>query len=88
MIDESAAVLPIYMLISAAFGFMVGDALGQNFGRRKCLEEANENLRDEIAKVRAGEAPLHRELTRQRGLLHDIHKHVLAVSKGLEKRPS
>lgn len=88
MIDESAAVLPLWMLLSAAFGFMIGDALGLNFGRRKCLEETNENLRDELEKARAGEAPLRGELKRQRGLLHDIHKHVVAVSKGLEKRPS
>lgn len=88
MIDESAAVLPIWMLISAAFGFMIGDALGQNFGRRKCLEQTNEDLRDELAKARADEAPLRGELKRQRGLLHDIHKHIVAVSKGLEKRSS
>ena len=88
MIDESAAVLPIYMLISAAFGFMIGDALGQNFGRRKCLEQANEDQREELEKIRAGEAPLRCELKRQRGLLRDIHKRVLAVSKGLENRPS
>ncbi len=87
MIDESAAALSLWMLLSAAFGFMVGDALGQNFGRRKCLEEANENLREELEKVRAGEAPMRGELKRQRGLLHDIHKRVVAVSKSLEKRP-
>ena len=28
MIDESAALLPLWMLISAAFGFMLGEALG------------------------------------------------------------
>ena len=88
MIETTADVLPIWRLISAAFGFMIGDALGQNFGRRKCLEQANEDLRDELAKVRASEAPVSSELKRQRGLLHDIHKHVVAVSKGLEKRPS
>ncbi len=76
------------MLLSAAFGFMIGDALGQNFARRKHLEEANEELRDELEKARAGEEPLHRELKRQRGVLNDIHKRVLAVSKGLENRPS
>jgi hypothetical protein len=88
MIDESAAVLPIWMLLSAAFGFMIGDALGQNFRHRKYLEQANEDLREELEKARACEAPLHRELKQQRGVLHDIHKHVLAVSKGLEKHPS
>ena len=76
------------MLISAAFGFMIGDALGQNFGRRKYLEQQNDDLREQIENARASEAPVRGELKRQRGLLHDIHKHVVAVSKGLEKRPS
>ena len=85
MIETTADVLPIWMLISAAFGFMIGDALGLNFGRRKCLEEANEDLRDELAKARASEAPLRDELKRQRGVLNDIHKRITAVSKGVEK---
>ena len=88
MIETTADVLPIWMLISAAFGFMIGDALGQNFGRRKYLEQANDDLREELEKARASEAPVRGELKRQRGLLNDIHKHVRAVSKGLEKRPS
>lgn len=88
MIDESAAVLPAWMLFSAAFGFMIGEALGQNFRHRKYLEEANEDLREELEKARASEAPLHRELKQQRGVLHDIHKQVLAVSKALQKHTS
>ena len=88
MIDESAAVLPIWMLLSAAFGFMIGDALGQNFARRKHLEEANADLRDELEKARAREEPLHRELKRQRGILHDIHRRISAVPKGSSQPPS
>ena len=88
MIETTADVLPIWMLISAAFGFMIGDALGQNFGRRKCLEQQNDDLREQLENARASEAPVSSELKRQCGLLHDIHKHVVAVSKGLEKRPS
>ncbi len=79
MIETTADVLPIWMLISAT--------LGQNFGRRKCLEEINDDLREELETARASEAPVRGELKRQRGLLNDIHKHVRAVSKGLEKRP-
>ena len=75
-------------MLSVAFGFMIDDALGQNFGRRKCLEQQNDDLREQIENARASEAPVRGELKRQRGLLHDIHKHVVAVSKGLEKRPS
>ena len=88
MIETTADVLPIWMLISAAFGFMIGDALGQNFGRRKCLEQQNDDLREQLENAHAGKESLGRELKWLRGEINDIHKHVLAVSKGLEKRPS
>ena len=88
MIDESAAFLPVWMVLSAAFGFLAGDAFGDSVRHRKCLEQANEDLRDELEKTRSREEPLERELKQQRGVIHDIHKRVVAVSKGLEKRPS
>jgi hypothetical protein len=87
MIEESAAVLPMWMLLSAAVGFMIGEAFGSSQRHRKCLEEANEDLRDRLAAT-SGEVPLHPELKRLRGEINDIHKHVLAVSKALQKRPS
>jgi hypothetical protein len=82
MIDESAAVLPVWMLFSAAFGFIIGDAFGDSTRHRKCLEQANEDLRDQLEKVRACEDPVHRELKQQRGVINDIHKQVTAVTKG------
>ena len=88
MIDESAAVFPLWMLLFAIFGFIVGDAFGDSTRHRKCLEQANEDLRDELEKTRSREEPLERELKQQRGVIHDIHKRVVAVSKGLEKHPS
>lgn len=88
MIDESAAVLPVWMIISVAFGFMVGDTCGDNRRHRKCLEETNEDLREELEKARACEGSLCRELKRQRGELNDIHKLITAVTKTLQKRPS
>jgi len=39
-------------------------------------------------KAHADEEPLHRALKQQRGVINDIHKHVQAVTKALEKRPS
>jgi uncharacterized protein YlxW (UPF0749 family) len=89
MIEESAAdFLPIWMLLSAAFGFIVGDAFGDSTRHRKCLEQANEDLRDELDKARANEEPLHRAIKQQRGVINDIHKQVTAVTKVLQKRPS
>ena len=35
MIDESSAVLPLWMLLSATFGFMIGEAVGGQARVRK-----------------------------------------------------
>lgn len=89
MIDpESAAVLPLWMLLSAAFGFIIGQACGDNFRHRKCLEQANEELRNQLEKIDVNREPLSQAIRRQRGELNDIHKHVLAVLKALGKHPS
>jgi hypothetical protein len=88
MIDEASAVLPIWMLIAAAFGFMVGDACGDQRRHRKCIEQANEDLRAELEKAHTAPEPIEQELKHQRGVLHDVHKKITAVSKALQKRPS
>jgi hypothetical protein len=89
MIQESAAeLIPLWMLMSAAFGFMIGDAFGDSTRHRKCLQQINDDLRDELEKVHADEEPLHRAMKQQRGVINDIHKHVVAVTKALKKRPS
>lgn len=88
MIDESAAVLPLWMLIAATFGFMVGEACGGLARIRKYLEQDNDNLRDQLDRERSSEASVQQELNHQRGVLHDIHKQVATVSKALQKHPS
>ena len=70
------------MLIMAAFGFMIGWALGDEVRRRKNAEERVDELRDQL-KHSAVPAQL-REI---RSVINDAHKHILAVSKGLEKQP-
>jgi hypothetical protein len=84
IIDDPGTFLPIWMMLSAAFGFMIGDACGDNFRHRKCLQHANEDLRDQLQNAHRCEELLHRAIKQQRGIIHDIHKHVVAVSKGLE----
>ena len=86
MIEEAQDFIPIWMLLSAAFGFLIGEALGDSSRHRKCLEQINEDLRDQIDK--AFEGPLHQELKRQRAVINDIHKRMTAVTKGLQKRSS
>jgi len=88
MIDESAAVLPIWMLISAAFGFMVGEALGGQARVRKYLEQANDDLREQLQEARPNTPGLQRELAQQRHVINDIHKRIAAVTKGLQKPAS
>jgi len=88
MIENSADFLPIYMLLSAAFGFLAGDALGDSRRHRKCLEQINDDLEDRLEKAHAFEEPLHLELKRQRGIINDIHKQLTTVTKALQKRPS
>ena len=88
MIENSADFLPIWMLLSAAFGFIVGDAFGDSRRHRKCLEQANDDLRGELNKTHTDEELLHRALKQQRGVINDIHKQMTAVTKALKKRPS
>ena len=88
MIEESAAVLPLWMLLSAAFGFLIGDAFGDSLRHRKCLQQTNDELRERLEQAAPDAKPIQQALKEQRGVINDIHKHLLAVSKGLEKRSS
>ena len=88
MIDEATTVLPIWMLISAAFGFIIGEACGGHARIRKYLEQANVDLRDQLQNAQPCEPTLQRALDQQRHVINDIHKRVVAVSKGLQKHAS
>jgi len=89
MTEESAAdFLPIWMLLSAGFGFLAGEVFGDSRRHRKCLQQVNDDLRNELEKADAYEEPLHRVLKQQRGVINDIHKQITAVTKALQKRPS
>ena len=41
MIETTADFLPIWMALSAAFGFLAGEAVGDSRRHRKCLEQIN-----------------------------------------------
>ena len=88
MIDESAAVLPLWMLISATVGFMIGEAFGGQARVRKYLEQANEDLRDQLQQARSNKPSLQQKLDQQRRVINDIHKRISAVTKGVEKSAS
>jgi hypothetical protein len=58
---------------------------GDNSRHRKCLQEANEELRDRLQEATTATEPIHRAIKEQRGVINDIHSRLLAVSKTLEK---
>jgi len=88
MTENPADFVPIWMILSAAFGFIIGDACGDYRRHRNCLQQANEELRERLQEATAESKPIERALREQRGVINDIHRRLLAVSKGLEKRPS
>jgi hypothetical protein len=88
MIEQSADFTPIWMLLSAAFGFLIGDTFGDQARHRRCLEESNTELRDRLEMAQPFPPDLHRTLEQQRKVINDIHKRVIAVSKGLGKSAS
>ena len=88
MIDESSAVLPLWMLIAAAFGFMIGEAVGGHARVRKYLEQANDELREQLQAAQPSTSTLQQELSQQRHVLNYIHKRITAVTKGSQKPTS
>jgi hypothetical protein len=88
MIENSADFLPIGMLLSAAFGFIVGDAFGDSTRHRKCLEQINDDLHDQLEKAHPNEEPILQELKQQRAMINEIHGYLLPVPKGSEKPAS
>jgi hypothetical protein len=85
MIDESSAVLPLWMLLSATFGFMIGEAFGGQARLRKYLEQANKDLREQLEKAQPCAQALQRALDQQSKVINDIHRRLVTVTKGLEK---
>ena len=88
MIEEMADLLPLWMLIAAGFGFLAGELCGDYRRHLACVQQANQQLRDQLEKTMADTQPIRRALKEQRGVINDIHSRLVAVSKGLEKRPS
>ena len=88
MIESSADFVPIWMLIAAGFGFIAGEVCGDYRRHRHCLQQANDELRERLEEAAADTKPIQRAIKEQRGVINDIHCRLLAVSKGLEKRPS
>ena len=88
MIEKLADPTPIWMVLSAAFGFIAGEAYGDQARHRKCLEQANADLRDQLQNAHTCSPTMQRALDQQRRVINDIHKRIVAVTKSLEKHAS
>ena len=86
MIEEAADFIPIWMMLSAFAGFMVGEALGGQARVRKYLEQANAELRDQLreAQTRRIKPATHARSAARRHQRHP-QAHFVAVTKGLRK---
>jgi hypothetical protein len=74
--------------LCTAFGFIIGEAYSDLRRHRRRFQETTEELRKRLDEAASSNHSLHRALKQQRGVINDIHRRLLAVSKGLEKRPS
>jgi hypothetical protein len=82
---ENAVAILWYMLMAAAFGFMVGRTCGEQVCRRKHAEERVEELTEQLDLARSASPNCDRQFKELRGVLNDAHKHIVAVSKALQK---
>jgi len=87
MIEKAEDFVSIWMLLSACFGFLIGELCGDYNRHRKFLQRENDEFRDRLDAAPDGQ-PIQRALKEQRSVINDIHRRLLAVSKGLEKRHS
>jgi hypothetical protein len=56
MIEKLADPIPIWMVLSAAFGFLLGELAGDYNRRRKCLQREDSELRDRLNAAPDGRA--------------------------------
>ena len=87
MIEKTADV-SMWMLLAVCLGFLIGELCGDYARHKKCLQRENDELRDRLETAAADSKPIQRALKEQRSVINDIHRRLVAVSKGLQKRPS
>ena len=72
-----------YILLAAAFAFMIGWVCGQQVCRRKNAEQQLAELSNNLPRG-SGTKAQQRQFKELRSVLNDAHKHILAVSKALK----
>ena len=82
---ETIMTISFYMFLSACLGFVIGWVCGEQVARRQNAEEMVEDLHQRLEEARSESLTPERQLKEIRGVLNDVHKHILVVSKGLRK---
>jgi hypothetical protein len=87
MTDATASGL-FFLFLAVCLGFVFGWVCGEQVAFRYSAEDMVEDLRERLEEARAELPTKHPQLQEIRGVLNDIHKHILAVSKALQKPAS
>ena len=78
---ENTICILTYMLLVAAFDFMIGWVCGQQVCRRKNAEQQLAELTNNLPRACSGTKAQLRQFKELRSVLNDAHKHIVAVSK-------
>jgi septal ring factor EnvC (AmiA/AmiB activator) len=81
---ENTVQILIWMLLAAAFVFMIGWTCGEQVCRRKNAEEKVAELYQQLEHSRSGTPEQQRQFKELRSVINDVHKHIVAVSKALK----
>jgi L-serine deaminase len=81
---ENTAWILTYMLLVAAFAYMIGWISGELLGRCKNAEEKVAELYEQREHTCLGTKAQQRQFKELRSVLNDVHKHIVAVSKALK----
>jgi hypothetical protein len=80
---ENTAWILTYMLLVAAFAYMIGWVSGELLSRCKSAEEKVAELYEQLEHSCSG-TQQQRQFKELRSVLNDVHKHIIAVSKALK----
>ena len=80
---ENTAWILTYMLLVAAFAYMIGWVSGELLSRCKSAEEKVAELYEQREHSCSG-TQQQRQFKELRSVLNDVHKHIVAVSKALK----
>ncbi len=81
---ENIAGILTYMLIVAAFAFIIGWRCGEQLCCRRSAETEVEQMRVRLEQASSNPQTLDRQLKQIRSIPNDLHKLVLTVSKALK----